>query len=47
VEEDLLRNCCFLLHDIVLYENVFDRWKWLPNPIKGYLSAMFIRCLPQ
>lgn len=35
-EEDLLRNCCFVLHNIVVQDGVLDRWKWLLDPIKDY-----------
>jgi hypothetical protein len=35
-EGDLLRNCCFLLHNIVLHDGVLDCWKWLLDPIKGF-----------
>jgi hypothetical protein len=35
-DEDLLRNCCFLLHNIVLQDHVLDRWKRLLGPIKGF-----------
>ena len=35
-EEDLLRNCCFLFHNVVSHDGVNDRWKWLFDPIKGF-----------
>jgi len=35
-EDDLLRNCCFLLHNIVLQDGVLEHWKWLLDPIKGF-----------
>lgn len=36
-EEDLLRNCCFLLHSIAFQVDIHDHWVWLLDPIKGYL----------
>jgi len=35
-EDDLLRNCCLLLYNIVLHDGVLDHWKWLLDPIKGF-----------
>ena len=35
-EEDLVREFCFLLHDIVLQEDEPDSWKWQLDPVKGY-----------
>jgi len=32
----LHRDCCFLLHNIVLHKHVVDKWQWLLDPIKGY-----------
>lgn len=35
-EEDNVRECSTLLSNIVLQENVNDKWKWLLDPIHGY-----------
>jgi len=35
-EEESVRECYVLLHNIVLQENVEDTWRWLLDPIHGY-----------
>jgi len=35
-EEESVRECPALLHDIVLQDHTHDRWKWLFDPIQGY-----------
>lgn len=34
--EDLLGECCVMLHNVVLQVTVKDRWQWLLDPVKGY-----------
>jgi len=36
-EEKGVRGCSDLLHNIVLQEQVLDKWKWLLDPIHCYL----------
>ncbi|KEH35521.1 hypothetical protein MTR_3g093740 [Medicago truncatula] len=35
-EEDSVRECSLLLHNVVLQENVTDTWRWLMDPSHGY-----------
>jgi hypothetical protein len=35
-EEELLEDCRSLLLDVTLFDNVSDRWIWLPDPTGGY-----------
>ena len=35
-EEESVRECSFLLHNIVLQDTVSDNWRWLLDPIHGY-----------
>jgi len=35
-EEESVRECSILLHNIVLQDNVHDTWRWLLDPIHGY-----------
>jgi len=35
-EEECVRECCALLHDIVLQDHTMDRWRWLLDPVLGY-----------
>jgi len=35
-EEESVRECSVLLHNIVLQENVHDAWRWVLDPIHGY-----------
>jgi len=36
-KEYLLRSYCFLLHNIVLQDDIHDHWVWLLDPIKDFL----------
>jgi len=35
-EEERLRECLSLLHNIVLQDLLNDRWQWLLEPTQGY-----------
>jgi hypothetical protein len=35
-EEECVRECSVLLHDIVLQDHLSDRWRWLLDPVNGY-----------
>ncbi|XP_024636253.1 uncharacterized protein [Medicago truncatula] len=35
-EEEGVRDCVNLLHNIVLQDNIQDQWRWLLDPIHGY-----------
>jgi hypothetical protein len=35
-EEESVRECAFLLRNIVLQDTVHDSWKWLLDPARGY-----------
>lgn len=35
-EEECVRECSVLLHDIVLQDHFIDRWKWLLDSVNGY-----------
>ena len=35
-EEESVRECSLLLHNIVLQDSVHDTWRWLSEPIHGY-----------
>jgi hypothetical protein len=35
-EEDSVRECTLLLHNVVLQVNVLDKWRWLLDPVNGY-----------
>jgi hypothetical protein len=35
-EEESVRECSLLLHNIVLQDNVTDKWRWLLDPLHGY-----------
>jgi len=36
-EEDSVRECSLLLHNVVLQVNVSDNWRWLLDPVRGYI----------
>lgn len=36
-EEESVRECLLLLHNIVMQANVTDKWRWLLDPLHGYL----------
>jgi len=38
-EEDCVRECYALLHNIVLQEHINDRWMWLLEPNHGFQCA--------
>jgi len=40
-EEDLLGECCVMLHNVVLQVTVEDRWQWLLDLVKGYTINKF------
>jgi len=44
-EEESVRECLVLLHNIVLQENVEDTWRWLLDPIHGYSAQGAYRFL--
>jgi len=35
-EEESVVECATFLHNIVLQDNIYDRWRWLLDPIHGY-----------
>jgi len=35
-EEDLVKERCTVLHNIILHVNVSDMWNWLLDSIKGF-----------
>jgi len=35
-EEDSARECVSLLNNVVLQENIPDRWRWMLDPLHGY-----------
>jgi len=35
-EEESVRECVTLLHNVILQENLQDHWRWLLDPIHGY-----------
>jgi len=35
-EEECVRECSALLHDIVLHDHTSDRWKWLLDHVYSY-----------
>ncbi|KEH34757.1 hypothetical protein MTR_3g068195 [Medicago truncatula] len=35
-EEETVSECASLLHNVVLQENIVDRWRWSLDPIHGY-----------
>ena len=35
-EEETVTKCSLLLHDIVLQDNIADRWRWILDPINNY-----------
>jgi len=35
-EEESLRECSDVLHNIVLQVDVTDTWRWLLDPVHGY-----------
>jgi len=35
-EEDSVRECTLLLHNVVLQDNVSDTWRWLIDLVHGY-----------
>jgi len=45
-EEENVRECISLLHNIVLHANVVDKWKWLLDPIKGYIFCQWSLSFP-
>jgi hypothetical protein len=44
-EEDSVRECILLLHNIVLQENVSDTWRWQLDPVHGYTVREAYRLL--
>lgn len=36
-EEESVRECSVLFHNIVLQDNVHDTWRWLLDPTHGYM----------
>lgn len=34
--EESVRDCCYLLLNIVLHADVVDKWRWLLDPINRY-----------
>ena len=39
-EEESVRECSFLLNNVVLQDNVTDNLKWLLEPIQGYSARV-------
>jgi len=35
-EEELISKCASLLHNVVLQDNILDKWWWILDPIHGY-----------
>ena len=35
-EEESVRECSVLLHNIVWQDTVYDSWRWLLDPVHGY-----------
>jgi hypothetical protein len=35
-EEDSVMECLSLLSNVVLHDSIFDRWRWILDPISGY-----------
>lgn len=35
-EEESVSECPAILHNIVLQDNILDKWRWLLDPIHGY-----------
>jgi len=35
-EEECVRECSVLLHNVVLQGVITDRWQWLLDPVNGY-----------
>jgi len=35
-EEESMRECSVLVHNVVLQDNVSDTWRWLLDPVHGY-----------
>jgi len=33
----MVEECCVLLHNIVMQDDVEDRWEWHLEPVKGYI----------
>ncbi|RHN45445.1 putative reverse transcriptase zinc-binding domain-containing protein [Medicago truncatula] len=42
-EEECVRECCILLNNFVLQDNVNDKWRWLLDPVNGYSVKVFYR----
>jgi len=42
-EEECVRECCVLLNNFVLLDNVNDKWRWLLDPVNGYSVKVFYR----
>jgi len=36
-EEECVRGCYVLLSNVVLHDHIQDSWRWLLDPIQGYL----------
>jgi hypothetical protein len=36
-------ECCVLLNNFVLQDDVTDKWRWLLDPINGYSVKVFYR----
>jgi len=42
-EEECVRECCVLLNNFVLQDNVNGKWRWLLDPVNGYSVKVFYR----
>lgn len=40
-EEEYVRECYVLLHNIVLQDTANDSWRWLLDPVNGYSVKVF------
>ena len=38
-----MRECCVLLNNFVLQDNVNGKWRWLLDPVNGYSVKVFYR----
>lgn len=44
-EEEVVEECCTLIHNIVLQVVEVDRWQWMLDPSNGYLVSGVYRML--
>lgn len=44
-EEEVVEECCTLIHNIVLQVDEVDRWQWMFDPSNGYLVSGVYRML--